>query len=344
MRLHEQFTRAKHSADNKHCTDQKRMLTAVLLILLSVAACARTLAQSGAPTASAAHAQGQSQPSPAATTPAEILQYLNDSISWYRQVSAEAALADEPGESLIESSNHQVADEYLRLAFEYARAQAALIAPDNPASDASDAQRAGTRTRLRNSLAQMQQRIADLHDQIAQKTAEADKAHGKDKDALLAQSDVLRSELALASARMETISTFLGYVQALETKSSGSKSLSTQIDELERSVPELHSTSAAANATSAAKANGDNGESSSPEADTGSVTAKSGAGAAAASSASAPPKSNAASGLTGSIGALIDIRQDMSTIDRDLRVTTALAMSHTATASRIAPVMRECVR
>src|SRR5271155_2097569 len=57
-----------------------------------------------------------------------VISYLSDVINWYGHLGVEAQLVSDPDETLFFADDRQTAAEVLRLAFEYARAQAAFIA------------------------------------------------------------------------------------------------------------------------------------------------------------------------------------------------------------------------
>ena len=68
-----------------------------------------------------------SQSSPVNTPdPQDVIQFLNQTINWYRQLAVESQIPKEPSDLLMVNDNRQVASQVVRLAFDYARAQAQL--------------------------------------------------------------------------------------------------------------------------------------------------------------------------------------------------------------------------
>src|SRR5215831_4371722 len=61
-----------------------------------------------------------------AQDPAQIIQFLSHTISWYRQLAVEQQLATQPSDLTFFQENHRVADQVVQLAFDYARSQAQL--------------------------------------------------------------------------------------------------------------------------------------------------------------------------------------------------------------------------
>ena len=140
---------------------------------------------------------------------------LNQSIAWYRQASPVFAQATEPGDVVFAADGRPDAIEVLKLAFEAARAQAALSPGSAPAPARRDG--AALAQQFNDAVARVQAakaRVAQL----------AGAAGGKDQ---LAEA---RAELDLAEAREDTLKALVGF------QTGGGES--EQIDELERSIPE----------------------------------------------------------------------------------------------------------
>src|SRR5262249_33598860 len=70
------------------------------------------------------------QPQPAANmVSGEVtLKYLNQTIDWYRHVNLEDQLATDASDAMFLKDDRQVSKQILRLSFDFARAQAQLIA------------------------------------------------------------------------------------------------------------------------------------------------------------------------------------------------------------------------
>jgi hypothetical protein len=66
-----------------------------------------------------------------AADPARIIQFLDQTIDWYRQLGAQQLLISDANDAVFVSDNRQMADQMVRVAFEFARAEADA-APDQP--------------------------------------------------------------------------------------------------------------------------------------------------------------------------------------------------------------------
>ena len=170
-----------------------------------------------------------------------VISYLSDVIKWYGHLGVEAQLVRDPDETLIFADDRQVAGEVLRLAFEYARAQAALIAKTNPnaaaAGSPSVATGAGgaglgnitqTYQTLDAAGDAIRARIKDLQARLAM-------APARQRATIASEIQESQSELDLNQARVEAL-------KALAQFESGSASpdqsggLAAQIDDLEHSI------------------------------------------------------------------------------------------------------------
>jgi small-conductance mechanosensitive channel len=174
----------------------------------------------------------------------DVISFLNQAIGWYHQVSGNQQLATDSSDIVYSENLRQISLEVLRNCFAFARAVAALKLPQQ--ADASQPQSAAEgepavnaqniarlATKAQNQLKQSQEELAALQKELGTAT-------GKKLQTLRAQIAETRSEADLAQARSDTLN---GFAQFLTSAASGAHgSLLAQIDELERTVPELRST------------------------------------------------------------------------------------------------------
>ncbi len=74
-------------------------------------------------------------------TSAAIIQFLDQTIEWYRQLEVERQLAREPNDALLVSENQQIANEVAGLAFDFARTAAESIEKQAGASQKQNRER-----------------------------------------------------------------------------------------------------------------------------------------------------------------------------------------------------------
>jgi small-conductance mechanosensitive channel len=169
------------------------------------------------------------------TDPAQIIQFLSKSISWYRQYAVEQQLASQPSDYSFLDQNRRVAEQVVQLAFDYARAQAQAraqqrVQPQQPAPDSQSYQ--GLTRAAQKTTQQIQDTQAELQD-TREKLAHAPASR---RAALQAQVSELESEVGLLQARQDALQGMLDFVSTSNSAISG-VGLRSQIEELARSVP-----------------------------------------------------------------------------------------------------------
>lgn len=225
-----------------------------------------------------------------------VIGYLSQVIGWYRHLGVEERLVSDPAETLFVADDRQMANEVLNLSFEFARAEAQLLArvsgPPPAAHDHLPAAMPG--------LQDLADKAADADDEV--KTAQARvkalqdqlaRAGGRRRRALEPEIAAVQSQLDLAEARSEALHSVMKFEggdfhQEAHTNASG---LAGQIEELEKSVPEAE-------------------RNPKPT------------GAAATAERPAEPR-----GILGIAEALFALSRDRATLDETIALTNSLAQS-----------------
>lgn len=166
--------------------------------------------------------------------PAQIIQFLSHTISWYRQLAVEQQLATQPSDLTFFQENHRVADQVVQLAFDYARSQAQLQA--RRSAQLSQPQTSTQYQRLAQAAQKADQQLQDTQSELESTRAKAAAAAGAKKKTLEAQIAELESEIGLLQARRDALNTMLEFVST-SNSAGGGASLRAQIEELARSVP-----------------------------------------------------------------------------------------------------------
>ncbi len=231
----------------------------------SAAADAQTRASSGAPT-TAASAAVQASPlartpsaaaSPAVDERAGVLNFLGETIAWYRHFTTEARLATEPAEMLFVEDDRQRALEVVKLAFQYARAAAALLKSEKPSIGSATTTAAGGLQKnetaavpglvgLMARAEQLQNNLNQLKQQAEQLKAQIAAAKAARRAAFVRQLAVLQSQIELAQSRLDSYNALIQFESTTVLAGTQGTGLSSQIDALERSVPELNAPAKAA--------------------------------------------------------------------------------------------------
>jgi small-conductance mechanosensitive channel len=179
-------------------------------------------------------------PPPASIQPKDILGHLSRTIAWYRNVENAAELASASGEILVRQSARQTALRSLQFAFDFARAEAVLLAratqpPPNGDSNAGATNPAANGRNLDQAAHDATDRINNLQTRIGDLNAAMAKAPERALPVLRGQRAELEAELSLAKEIQKTIQSAASLNGAGAGLSGG---LIGQIDNLERSVPE----------------------------------------------------------------------------------------------------------
>src|SRR5215472_14089868 len=67
----------------------------------------------------------QTQPT---TKPEDVISFVNQTIVWYRQLANQQQLVSQPSDAVFLNDNRQIAEQVVRLSFDFARNQAQLLA------------------------------------------------------------------------------------------------------------------------------------------------------------------------------------------------------------------------
>lgn len=244
------------------------------------------------------NAQDQNQPSDNGD---EIIPFLNQNIVWYRQLTVLQQHATEPSDVLFFNDNRHLADQIVRLAFDFARARAQQLAAHGVTTSASvQAPPGGQFQRLADSANRAGQKVKDLQQEIANFRRQSETANPRQKRTLEALLAETQSELDLYVARRDALRGMLQF--ATGATGTGSGNLTAQVEELARAVPSAATQrdsspdgSASTNATSAADAG--------------------------------RPRRQEPSGIFAIISDLFELRNKLHAVDDNLRMTDALSQS-----------------
>ncbi|HLW55260.1 MAG TPA: mechanosensitive ion channel domain-containing protein [Candidatus Angelobacter sp.] len=230
----------------------------------------------------------------------DIIPFLNQSVLWYRQLTAQQQLVNAPSDVLFLNDNRQVADEVVRMSFDFARVRAQALAQQGSgsanatSSGSSQYQRLSDLTgKADQQVKQSQQELDNLHQQL-------DAARGKKRATLQATIAETQSELELFEARRDAMHNMLDMVSQTGGGKLAGGSLQSQIEELARTVPAAADKSKNANQ---------------PASNTNSSTVV------------APEHKEEPTGLLAIISALFTLQHRVKVLDDNLKLTDALSDS-----------------
>lgn len=176
--------------------------------------------------------------SPVSSTPAQLIQFLNQTIAWYHQVILQSQLATEPEEQMTAYDNRQIANQVVRLAFDFAREQAHTVGEKSGAKPGAGA---GGSLPQYEALQQMQSKL-DQDYQSTQAELNGDQkklaaASGALRRKLESTISELQGELALIQARRDAVSSIVQFAGSSARNTGGAADLRVQIEALAASVP-----------------------------------------------------------------------------------------------------------
>jgi small-conductance mechanosensitive channel len=181
--------------------------------------------------------QAFSQNSPETAPKAvNVVEYLTETISWYRGTTVEQQIANEPSDVTFLNENRRISSQIVRLAFDFARLaeqNESRKAKDNQTQEQapSQFQRLGqTLTRADQQVEQSQNELQSLRQKLATTPA-------RNRPALVSLIAEVQSELAFRQARRDALRNILQFSTETSTTGAGGVDLRSQIEELARSVP-----------------------------------------------------------------------------------------------------------
>ena len=219
-------------------------LSAAIVCMAGPNAFAQTSAQTPAqrpaqmsaqsPAENAAPAQTVATTVPVDTT--RVVQFLDQTIAWYHQFGAQQRLVSDANDDVYVSADRQMANEVVRLAFQYARTQAGSAQPTAASTQQASGQGAAPSTyqtlvRQEAEAQKDENQVAGEVDNLQKKIATASR---KQKQALDAQLAETQAEVDLAKARVDAIRNMTRF---LSGAGNGAAGLSAQIDALESTLP-----------------------------------------------------------------------------------------------------------
>ena len=196
-------------------------------------------------------------PNPSAT-PSEswVIQFLNQTIKWYRQLPAEQRIATEPDDQIAIYNNRQIADQVVRFAFDFARARADALTKQAASKQPQNAGGVPTQYQaLRAMQAKLDKQLQDTQAELDSDRQKLATATGRKRQELASQVSELQAELELDAAHREAVRSMVEFVSGTGAIGSGATGLRAQIEALAASVPAATSNPATTRQAGASSSN-----------------------------------------------------------------------------------------
>jgi small-conductance mechanosensitive channel len=174
----------------------------------------------------------------APSNPPDLIQFLEQTIGWYRQLAVEQQIATEPNDAIVVHDNQQIANQVVQLAFDFARAKTALTPKPAGSNQAAGESPGASRDQaLVQMAATLDKDVQDLQAEVQsvrQKLATASGAKHQVLQSTLAET---QSELELAEARRDAVRSMMEFEGGASASGLGATGQRAQIEALARSVP-----------------------------------------------------------------------------------------------------------
>jgi small-conductance mechanosensitive channel len=179
------------------------------------------------------------QVAPGSDNPTQsVVQFLNQTVDWYRGLAIEAEVAREPSGVLVFNDNRTSADQVVRLAFDCARAEADILSKQAAAGETGS--QSGTVQQYRSLYqlsTKLDNQIRETQTELQAKREELERASARRRQMLQSTVAELQSELQLAQVRRDAIRSIVDFVAGAGASNSGPSNLRTQIEAMARTFP-----------------------------------------------------------------------------------------------------------
>jgi small-conductance mechanosensitive channel len=186
-----------------------------------------------------AEAIAVSQNAAAKLDSSQVIQFLNQTIDWYRHATPVQQTATEPDDFMLVSDSGQLANQIVRLAFDFARAEGEggskepiAAADQGPGQN----QRAGSPA-LPQLEVKLDKQALDDQAEVDSLRQKLEVAIGKRRQQLQSQLEEIEAELDLAKARRDQVRSMAEFLSQSGATGLGATRLRAQVQALADSVP-----------------------------------------------------------------------------------------------------------
>jgi len=162
------------------------------------------------------------------------LAYLDQTIDWYQHMTVQEQLATDSSEVVFVDDGRQLSRQIGRLSFDFARANAQRLSKRSSA--APEQTEGGRYSALFRAASRVDEELRSTKAEMDSSRQKLQNATGANRREIQATIDELQSEVNLIQTRSQTLHNILQYVNE---SGAGRGSLTGQVDELQRSIPEL---------------------------------------------------------------------------------------------------------
>jgi small-conductance mechanosensitive channel len=186
-------------------------------------------------------ADAPSQPAAAATdsravmTGDQVVQILDETVDWYRTLGSQQQAATQPSDLLLLYANRQTADQIMKLAFDFARANAELLSSE--AGVRKEAEEAASEQSLSRSRKQLDDQRASIQAEIEADKRQLASTPKQKRATLQSRISVLQGQLDLVNARRNMLANMAQFANETDSTGFGANALKAHIDAIAASIP-----------------------------------------------------------------------------------------------------------
>ena len=161
--------------------------------------------------------------------PQQVIQFLSQTINWHRQLTVESQIAKDPGDAILVNDNRQIANQVVRLAFDFARADADVLAKQATSKD-SQAQNPdlGRYQALTQLSAKLDNQARELQGELERLRQKLDAAGPGNRKSLQSAIAEVQSELDLTNVRRDALRSMAEFVSGTGANGVGPTGLRAQ--------------------------------------------------------------------------------------------------------------------
>jgi small-conductance mechanosensitive channel/nucleotide-binding universal stress UspA family protein len=167
-----------------------------------------------------------------------VVRFLSRTIDWYRQSTADEKIATQLSDTAYAEDNRRVADQVVRLAFDFARQEADWEAKSGKGAPVqSEGNTYSQYQSLVQAAADADKQADQTQGDLAAIKQQLETAPAKKRAELQSRVGEMESELALLQARRDALRGMMDFVNGAATSGFGAGALRSQVEELAHSLP-----------------------------------------------------------------------------------------------------------
>jgi hypothetical protein len=168
--------------------------------------------------------------------PQSVIQLLDQTVTWYHRVGAERGIASSPGDMVFVEDSIRIANQVVRLGFDFARAEEQFIEKQKNAGG-NHPQPTSHYEALTGMSHKLDGQIQQTQQELDARRRQLENVNGRKRQDLQSTVAELQSELQLLQARRDVVQTMLEFVGSTAAEGAGGTGLGAQIEALGHSVP-----------------------------------------------------------------------------------------------------------